>query len=50
MVSTNRPMVSTNRPFVLLLQYRRQSIVLYLPPLKSGYLPLSSYIYLTCET
>ena len=28
----------------------RHSIVLYLPPLKSGYLPLSSYIYLTCET
>ena len=29
---------------------RRWSNVLYLPPLKSGYLPLSSYIFLTCET
>ena len=31
-------------------QYRRQSNVLYLLPLISGYLPLSSYIYLTYET
>ena len=43
-------MVSTNRPFVLLQNLYRQSNVLYLPPLISGYLPLSSYIYLTCET
>ena len=35
---------------VLQQKHCKQSNVLYLPPLTSGYLPLSSYIYLTCET
>ena len=39
-------MVSTNRPFVMLQNHRRWSNVLYLPPLISGYLPLSTSIFL----
>ena len=35
---------------VFLQNHHRWSNVLYLLPLKSGYLPLSSYISLTCET
>ena len=35
---------------VLLQNHRRKGTVFYLQPLESDYLPLSSYIYLTCET
>ena len=35
---------------VLLQNHRRKGNVFYLQPLESGYLPLFSYIYLTCET
>ena len=38
-------MVSTNCPIVLLQTFRGQSNVLYLPPLTSGYLLFSSYIF-----
>ena len=50
MVSTNCPMVSTNCPLALPQNGCRQSIVLYLRRWKAAYLPLSSYIFLTCET